>query len=53
MQTGQSIIQCNEKVHDLVLFISKQLESEQHPLRETIEFFKAKFLESNMILLCK
>ena len=53
VQTGQSIIQCNENVHDLVLFISKQMQSETHPIRATIDLFKERFLADNMVLLCR
>ena len=53
VQTGQSILMCNEKMHDLVLFISKQMENKTHPVRATIDLFKDSFLESNMVLLCR
>mmetsp|Transcript_13130 Transcript_13130/g.17796 ORF Transcript_13130/g.17796 Transcript_13130/m.17796 type:complete len:132 (+) Transcript_13130:995-1390(+) len=44
---------CNDKIHDLVLYISKQLENQTHPLRATVDYFKEKFVAENMVLLCK
>jgi len=53
VQTGQSVLMCNDKIHDLVLYISKQLENQTHPLRATVDYFKEKFVAENMVLLCK
>jgi len=39
--------------HDKVLFIKKQLNFNEHPIRQIIEKFKVLFCDSNLILLCK
>ena len=53
IETGQSVLLCDEKVHDLVLFISQQLGQANHPVRVAIEKFKTFFMEANMVLLCR
>lgn len=37
----------------MVLFISKQMQSDNHPIRAAIDLFKSQFLEDNMVLLCR
>lgn len=53
IETGQSILMIDEKIHDLVLFISKQLGMLNHPVRAAIEKFKTVFHQSHMVLLCR
>ena len=53
IETGQSILMCVEKVHDLVLFISKELSRPNHPVRIAIEMFKTLFHKTHMVLLCR
>ena len=53
IETGQSILMCDEKVHDLVLFINKQLNVSNHPIRAAIERFKTLFQSAHMVLLCR
>ena len=44
---------CDEKVHDLVLFINKELSRKTHPLRITLDKFKVLFQSTHMVLLCR
>jgi len=53
IETGQSVLMCDEKVHDMVLFINKQLENPAHPVRATIEKFRGLFAQEHMVLLCR
>ena len=43
IETGQSILMIDEKIHELVLFISKQLSIQNHPIRVAIDKFKTLF----------
>ena len=43
IETGQSILMIDEKIHELVLFISKQLSISNHPIRVAIDKFKTLF----------
>jgi len=53
IETGQSILMCDDKVHDLVLFINKELSRPNHPVRIAIEKFKTLFHKTHMVLLCR
>jgi hypothetical protein len=53
IETGQSILMCDDKVHDLVLFINKELSRPTHPVRIAIEKFKTLFHKTHMVLLCR
>ena len=53
IETGQSVLMCDEKVHDLVLFISKHINQRTHPVRMAIDKFKKLFHETHMVLLCR
>ena len=53
IETGQSVLMIDEKVHDFVLFINKQLEMVGHPIRAAINEFKSLFHQYNMVLLCR
>ena len=52
-ETGQAVLMLSEKVHQLVLFIKKQLQFTTHPLRGVIEKFKSAFVKKNYVLLCR
>jgi hypothetical protein len=52
-ETGQSALMLSESVHEIILFIRKQLTFNQHPVRAIIEQFKSRFVAQNMVLLCK
>ena len=43
----------DEKVHDFVLFINRQLEMAGHPIRAVMNEFKTLFHQYNMVLLCR
>ena len=43
IETGQSVLMCDERVHDLVLFINKQMEMASHPIRILMDKFKTLF----------
>jgi len=53
IETGQSVLMLDEKVHDLVLFINKELSRDSHPVRIAIDNFKTLFHHTHMVLLCR
>ena len=52
-ETGQSVLMLGQLFHEKILFIKKQLNFTEHPLRQIIEKFKDFFSETNLMLLCK
>ena len=52
-ETGQSVLMLSDKIHQLVLFIKKQLQFTTHPIRGVIEKFKTEFVRKNYVLLCR
>lgn len=52
-ETGQSVLMLGQLFHEKILFIKKQLNFMEHPLRQIIEKFKNVFCKSNEMLLCK
>jgi len=41
------------RVNEIVLFIKKQMQFEEHPIRAIIDKFKSLFVQKNLVLLCK
>jgi predicted nucleic acid-binding protein len=52
-ETGQSVLMLGQLFHEKILFIKRQLNFNEHPIRQIIEKFKVLFCDSNLILLCK
>ena len=53
VETGQTVLMLSDKIHELVLFIKKQLQFTTHPIRGVIEKFKTEFVRKNYVLLCR